>query len=661
MKRPRLLWALMRQHSESVMAWPAAIHRGVLVGLLVALGAGFGDLPYGAAAGFGALSVGLVPPGISRSLLVRICLGVAVLSASAGFAVQLVAGTWWLLLLLPLLGYVYGTVGGNGLLAFNLTLGPLATAVGLSGIAPMTLSHVTVSALAILAGGLIATSAAVMTWPRERITEVRRAVTASLCSLLELVRSEQASPGLHLHGIDIAARAMALVDSAGLPQDRRQYFSDVLDQIYETRVVVSSWLMNAQPDPLHRGAVVVRLEAITRSFQHPAEPPQQDTGVVPPELTAALGDLDAAVTSSLSPASKTRAVRVGSDEPTLRSWFTHLPSSLAIGAPGARQGLRIALALAVATAISLWFGIPHGYWIAMSALMVMKSDFASTLSQGLLRVAGTVVAVVAVSAVFAMIGDVGWVYAVLIMIAAPLVMRWMTVNYFWASIAMATTMLLLSEAQTPSLGPPEARLLATLLGCGIALIVFLVLPNWRGSELVAVLTGAIRAQFDWTTEVLAALADPSPLDKVRLRELDLFARRALSTAVPVTTAALIEPHRTKCDPLVGTDLVTTIGWAGLATMALQRVLQDGAGLQRDWFRSDEFSAVRGQVQDCFNTALTNLDADGEGAVLRETRTTEQKLTMPVYVARLLDASSQLSIDSQRLIRSDSGRTYWCGS
>lgn len=44
--------------------------------------------------------------------------------------------------------------------------------------------------------------------------------------------------------------------------------------------------------------------------------------------------------------------------------------------------------------VSRELNLPHGYWLPMTAAIVLRSDFAATFNFGLLRVVGTIVGLV---------------------------------------------------------------------------------------------------------------------------------------------------------------------------------------------------------------------------------------------------------------------------
>jgi len=54
-----------------------------------------------------------------------------------------------------------------------------------------------------------------------------------------------------------------------------------------------------------------------------------------------------------------------------------------------RHALRVAVASAAATAITLWLDLPHGIWLPMTTLVVLQPEFGGTFARALERTAGT--------------------------------------------------------------------------------------------------------------------------------------------------------------------------------------------------------------------------------------------------------------------------------
>src|SRR5829696_3701535 len=79
--------------------------------------------------------------------------------------------------------------------------------------------------------------------------------------------------------------------------------------------------------------------------------------------------------------------------PPLREAWNTLHANLSFGSAAFRHGVRLAVTLAAVTALAHAFSLPRGYWISLTALIVLKPEFQDTFARGVGRVAGTVLGV----------------------------------------------------------------------------------------------------------------------------------------------------------------------------------------------------------------------------------------------------------------------------
>lgn len=56
-----------------------------------------------------------------------------------------------------------------------------------------------------------------------------------------------------------------------------------------------------------------------------------------------------------------------------------------------RHALRLAVVASIGEIVAQASGLPHGYWIVLTILIVLRPDYASTIYRGVQRAAGTVV------------------------------------------------------------------------------------------------------------------------------------------------------------------------------------------------------------------------------------------------------------------------------
>ena len=67
--------------------------------------------------------------------------------------------------------------------------------------------------------------------------------------------------------------------------------------------------------------------------------------------------------------------------------------------PFGRHAVRLAVTLAAAGVLADVLPIQRGYWITLTAALVLRPDFTTTFSRGVARIAGTIVGVVAATAI----------------------------------------------------------------------------------------------------------------------------------------------------------------------------------------------------------------------------------------------------------------------
>jgi Fusaric acid resistance protein-like len=153
--------------------------------------------------------------------------------------------------------------------------------------------------------------------------------------------------------------------------------------------------------------------------------------------------------------------------------------------------LRLAAAVGLATEIYRRLHYPSGYWIPMTALLVLKPGLTDTVSRVFARVLGTMCGAVAISFLLAHVNPKPIALAVFTVFFAWLAYGLTNVNY--ALFSMAVTgyiVFLLALNQVP--GPTIAlhRTIATALGSAIALclrlaVIFVRRRHWlRAAALV---------------------------------------------------------------------------------------------------------------------------------------------------------------------------------
>ncbi len=143
--------------------------------------------------------------------------------------------------------------------------------------------------------------------------------------------------------------------------------------------------------------------------------------------------------------------------------------------------LRLAITLAVSTEIYRQMHFASGYWIPMTALLVLKPGLADTVSRAIARTLGTVAGAWLISIFVA-----HFTPSPIVLVAFTVLFTWLSyglqnVNYaLFAVCATGYIVFLLALDQLPEIEIAHRRAVCTVIGGGLALAVRLVvIYRWR--------------------------------------------------------------------------------------------------------------------------------------------------------------------------------------
>jgi uncharacterized membrane protein YccC len=201
-----------------------------------------------------------------------------------------------------------------------------------------------------------------------------------------------------------------------------------------------------------------------------------------------------------------------------------------------RHAVRSAVCLTVAFWLSRRLQLPHGYWLPMTAAIVLRPDFAATFNFGLLRVVGTILGLVLTTAVLHFTPHEAWAHLA-VMGVLCMAFRYLATAHYGIAVAAltGTVVILLSFEGVNSSDAVLDRVINTALGSGMALLAYVLWPTWeRGRvrrSLADMLTGY--------AAYLRALAHPEQRDAHR--ETRTAARTARSNALASLDRMRVEP------------------------------------------------------------------------------------------------------------------------
>ncbi len=174
----------------------------------------------------------------------------------------------------------------------------------------------------------------------------------------------------------------------------------------------------------------------------------------------------------------------------LREEQTALRNALAETAESVRQrrfvnsampyAVRLALAIGISTEIYRRLHYPSGYWIPMTAMLVLKPGLTDTVSRAIARLLGTMCGAIAVSFLLAHVHASPWVLAGGTILFAWLAYGFLNVNYaLFTTAVTGYIVFLLALNQIPGPAIAERRTFCTALGGVIALCMRLVVISYR--------------------------------------------------------------------------------------------------------------------------------------------------------------------------------------
>ena len=134
----------------------------------------------------------------------------------------------------------------------------------------------------------------------------------------------------------------------------------------------------------------------------------------------------------------------------------------------------------------IWQPHPNGYWIPMTAAVVLKADFQTTYVRGIARLAGTVVGAAGATLLMSLFRPTPPLLAVLILACLWVCFTHQRVNYgLFATFITAYVVLLLALGGLPEPAVALRRTLATLIGGALSLGSYLFVAPGRGDGIPA--------------------------------------------------------------------------------------------------------------------------------------------------------------------------------
>ena len=159
-------------------------------------------------------------------------------------------------------------------------------------------------------------------------------------------------------------------------------------------------------------------------------------------------------------------------------WKPALRSAIDPAKSSGRYAIKVASAMAISTTVAHFWSLPNDYWIPMTAATLMKPDLYEASVRGVNRLVGTVAGAAGMTLILATLRPPATVRGVILIVIVWSMYTVQRVNYaVFAGCVTAYIVLLFSSQGLPELPVALHRVLSTLAGSLIALLVSVVPMN----------------------------------------------------------------------------------------------------------------------------------------------------------------------------------------
>ena len=495
---------------------------------------------------------------LSSSALCALAVLFGALSGSHNAAAVIIATVW---------AFAAGMFVAAGTNAADLGVISLVTLL-IYAAQPLTSHQALISSALALGGGLLQTALSVALWPVRRYEPERRALAnffLELARAAEQPLSATSAPPATIPSMQAQEALSSLERETSIEAVRYRALLSQAERIRLSLLMLSRLHLRMQREsPIHSSVEILRdylkkaaqtLHAIGDSLVSGVSPAaykeilaacetlthrlRQETDSWPPSFLAAVakdarfqmdalnGQLRAALdlAANATPTGQAAFVKEQAQQPwSLRfsGLLATLRANLNLQSSVFRHAIRLATLVALGDSLERAFYWHRSYWLPMTIVLVLKPEFTTTFSRGLLRIGGTIVGLFLATALFRFLPD-GVALQIALIFVFTLLLRWVgPANY--GIFAVAISALVVFLIAITGVSPKEviwARGINTAAGGALALLAYWIWPTWERtqvSERIAELLDAYREYFRSLAEsyVRNETSSARELDRVRL-------------------------------------------------------------------------------------------------------------------------------------------------
>jgi len=226
--------------------------------------------------------------------------------------------------------------------------------------------------------------------------------------------------------------------------------------------------------------------------------------------------------------------------PLFRERFRTLRANLSVESPAFRHAVRLAISIGAAETVAHLSGAKRPYWIPMTVAIVLKPDFGSTFSRGVLRLIGTFVGIVLATGLVFVLPETVYAHIAAVAVLMFTMRSLGAANYGVFATAVTGMVVFLIWLNGVAPGPVmSARAWNTLAGGAIALAAYWIWPTWERSqvsEAMARVLDSFRVYFRALLENYATRSAAPAAALERARGAGRLARTNFEASVERATA-----------------------------------------------------------------------------------------------------------------------------
>jgi uncharacterized membrane protein YccC len=234
-----------------------------------------------------------------------------------------------------------------------------------------------------------------------------------------------------------------------------------------------------------------------------------------------------------------------------------------------QHAVRLAVVVSAAAVIAHAVGIGRGYWLAMTAVLVLRPEFSATFTRGVSRAVGTFAGVGIATVVAVTMHPHGWVLVPFVGVFVWLAGAVFNASYAAFSVALTgAVVFLLAGLDTNPVTDARDRLVATVLGAALALGAYALWPSWGRRPVADALADLADASHRYVGLVLRGVIDPAA-DMSGAPGAARAVRLARTNADAAIARSLGDPSSRRVDQTVVLEVLATFRRLSLAAHTIR--------------------------------------------------------------------------------------------